>query len=37
MNRPLRLIAGAVVTAATAGMLWLTPMIMAGITFNALD
>jgi hypothetical protein len=37
MNRPLCVIAGAVVAAATAGMLWLTPAIMAGITFNVLD
>lgn len=37
MNRPLRLIAGAVVAAATAGMLWLTPAIVAGITLNGLD
>jgi hypothetical protein len=37
MTRSLRLILGAVVTAALAGLVSLTPVILAGITFNGLD
>ena len=37
MTRSLRLIVGAAVAVATVGLAWLTPVILAGITFNVID
>ena len=37
MTRSLRLIVGTVVTAALVGLVSLTPVILAGITFNGID
>jgi hypothetical protein len=37
MTRSLRLMIGAVVAATAVGLAWLTPVILAGITFNGLD
>jgi hypothetical protein len=37
MFRSLRFIVGAVLAATTVGLAWLTPVILAGITLNALD
>jgi hypothetical protein len=37
MSRSLRFIVGAVVAATAVGLAWLTPVILAGITFNLID
>jgi hypothetical protein len=37
MTRSLRLIVGTVIAAATVGLAWLTPVILAGVTFNGID
>jgi hypothetical protein len=37
MTRSLRLIVGAVATAALVGLVSLTPVILAGISLNGLD
>jgi hypothetical protein len=37
MTRSPRLMIGAVVAATAVGLAWLTPVILAGITFNGLD
>jgi hypothetical protein len=37
MTRSLRLIVGAVVTAALVGLVSLTPAILAGISLNSID
>jgi len=37
MNRPVKILAGVVAAAATATLVWMPTVILAGITFNALD
>jgi hypothetical protein len=37
MFRSVRFIVAAVLAATAVGLAWLTPVILAGITFNALD
>jgi hypothetical protein len=37
MSRSPRLIVGTVIAATAVGLAWLTPVILAGITFNGLD
>jgi hypothetical protein len=37
MTRSLRLFVGTVVAATAVGLAWLTPAILAGITYNFLD
>jgi hypothetical protein len=37
MNRPMRIIAGAVAAAATVTLAWMPSMILAGITATAID
>lgn len=37
MTRSLRFVVGAVVTAALVGLASLSPVILAGVVFNALD
>ena len=37
MTRSLRLVIGTVVAATAVGAAWLTPVVYAGITLNALD
>jgi hypothetical protein len=36
-TRSLRLIAGTVIAAGTVGLVWLTPAVYAGISFNGID
>jgi hypothetical protein len=37
MNRTLPFIAGVVAAAATATLVWMPTLVLAGITFNGLD
>jgi len=37
MTRSLRLIVGTIIAGTAVGLAWLTPVILAGITFNGLD
>jgi hypothetical protein len=37
MNRPVKILAGVVAAAATATLMWMPTVVLAGITFNVLD
>lgn len=37
MNRPLRFAAGIAAAAATATLVWMPTLVLAGITYNFLD
>jgi hypothetical protein len=37
MTRALRCIVGAVVAATAVGLVWLTPVVFAGISLNGID
>jgi hypothetical protein len=37
MTRSLRLVVGTVIAATAVGLVWLTPVILAGVTFNGID
>jgi hypothetical protein len=37
MNRSIQVIAGIVAAAAAAALVWMPTVILAGITFNAID
>ena len=37
MNRPVKILAGVVAAAATATLVWMPTVILAGISLNAID
>jgi hypothetical protein len=37
MNRPAKILAGVVAAAATATLVWMPTVILAGISFNGID